>query len=341
MAEKQSLDDFIKNLLKEGPLSYKEIMTRTIASSDYEKAPKQKMSYNEVFNKLLKLEIIRIEGYELPEDWNPEETNAKRLQSMNMENVIFSLVKTEYFEIINLFKQLDTEDYRGAYYELKDLFKKKIKDIEAINQYKWDLLRNNIVVRDLRDEELLQLEGENEVEAFLIVYSYLISDVGIIGSYGISEKIDDYEDKLPAIKEKYDSAKVYYLKNHVNVENKIHPLISRILNTPLGEDEEGNDRYLKENKDYDDINYVKEFSVNGLVDINKYLESFEFSIPRTMNYKEIDDLFEDVLSYINSQESKNAAIQLLSRALSDNVKSTEFLDSIIFQITGNHIIVNM
>lgn len=333
LTEKQDLDVYIKNLLKQGPLSYDEIKNRVINDSEHVKAPSRNMSYNEVFNKFLKLGIIEIVGYDLPEDWNPEENNAKRIQSMNVTNLIFNLVKTNSFQIFNLINELGADNNHKAYNELKNLFKKKIKEIDEENKNKWNSLVSSVKVRDPRDEDLLLLEGETEVDAFLIAHHVYMNDFEIETVYGISNKVDKYKEIFPEIKQKYSDTKIYYLKNSVN-EIDIQPLIGRILNTPVVEDDLGIEHYLKEDKQYDDMNYEKEISADGSIDMGAYLESFGFVKPEIRSVQELDTLFDDVLYYLNSQEAKQAAMQMFSRALSDHKKSTELLNDIILEAAG-------
>lgn len=335
MAKKQNLDDFIINILKKGPLSYKEIRDRTIDSSEYKKAPKSKMSYNEAFNKLLKLKIIQIEGYDIPEDWDPEKTNAKRMQSMNIENAIFCLVKTTSFDIFNLIKQLDTENYNKSYKELKYLFKKKIKEFEAKNQNKWDLLVNQIVVRDLRDEELLQLEGETEALAFRIAQSELYNEQEQ-EIYGILGKTDQYQEKMPEIREKYKNASAYFIKNPKTQKKDIPHYIKDVINTVVVLDPSDNPiRLIDEDKGYEDVYYVKKVSLDGKIDKEMYLESLGYAKPKNMDDRKIDNLFEDIVFYINSQEPKNPAMHKLARALSNQDQSMVFLEEIISLASGN------
>ncbi|EKF86602.1 hypothetical protein [Methanobacterium formicicum] len=335
MGKKLKLEDFIKNLLEEGPLSYTEIITRTIASSEYVNVPKRDMSYNAIFNKLLKLKIIQIEEYELPKDWDPEAINAKRLQSMNIKNVIFSIVKTESLDIFNLIKQLDTENYNKAHKELKYLFKKKIKEFEAKNQNKWDSLVNQIVVRDLRDEELLQLEGETEALAFRIAQSELYNEQEQ-EIYGILEKTDQYQEKMPEIREKYKNTSAYFIKNPKTQKKDIPHYIKDIINTVVVLDPSDNPiRLIDEDKEYEDVYYVKKVSLDGKIDKEMYLESLGYVKPKNMDDRKIDNLFEDILFYINSQEPKNPAMHKLARALSNQDQSMVFLEEIISLATGN------
>lgn len=335
MGKKLKLEDFIKNLLKEGPLSYKEIIARTRASSEHVNVPKRDMSYNEVFNKLLKLKIIQIEEYEFSKDWDPEATNAERLQSMNIKNVIFSIVKTESLDIFNLIKQLNTENYNKAYKELKYLFKKKIKEFEAKNQNKWDSLVNQIVVRDLRDEELLKLEGESEAIAFRIAKSELYNEYEQ-EIYGILEKTSQYQEKMPEIREKYKNASAYFIKNPKTQKKDIPHYIKDVINTVVVLDPLENPiRLIDANKEYEDVYYVKKVSLDGKINKEMYLESLGYVKPKNMDDRKIDNLFEDILFYINSQEPKNPAMHKLARALSNQDQSMEFLEEIISLATEN------
>ena len=85
------LDKNIKKKLKDGPLPRKDIISRILHDPDMA-TPKKKDSWNEAFNRLLKNGDIKLDGYLVPDD--------SRSQSMDFERMIFSLVKTEKFDII-------------------------------------------------------------------------------------------------------------------------------------------------------------------------------------------------------------------------------------------------
>ena len=65
----------------------------------------------------------------------------------------------------------------------------------------------------------------------------------------------------------------------------------------------------------------------------KEVDTF-FNETRTRSDNELDVLFEHVIFYITSQEPRKPALQKLSWALSNQVKSVKLLDDIVHEATG-------
>lgn len=316
MPRNYHIDLKIIETLKERPLSIKETISKIKGGSD--DAPSSDDTYYKGFNNLLDSGKIIIVGYIVP--------NSGKRYTMPKENLIVGLVKKEPIEIFHLLKQLDENDYGKAYERLNNLFKTKIEKIETNNQNEWEALINSVVVRGPKLEDLIYLEGETELDAFIMSYSYLMPEMWEMD--GIYDKSEEYRGKMLELKEKYSEAKVYYLKNPKNKKKEIHPLIERILNAPLGEDDLGKEILLKDEVS-DDVYHEKELSRDGEVDKERYLNSLGFETPKEMSYRELNKLFGEIISYVHSQDPIQPAMQKLSRALSDDVNSIELLKELI------------
>lgn len=125
MPKNYKLKESIIQTLDEQELSKKELLGHIIKNSEMNISDK---TFNESLMNLLKDGKICMIGY----DFGIYQ-DVKRIQSIRPDGIIFSLVKTDFFEIESLIKKLDSgneDEVKNASYKLKRIFRKKIKELE-------------------------------------------------------------------------------------------------------------------------------------------------------------------------------------------------------------------
>jgi DNA-binding HxlR family transcriptional regulator len=119
------LKELILETLDEKELSKKELLSHIMSNSHMNISDK---TFNESLMSLLKDGKICMIGYDFS-IYN----DVKRIQSIRPDGIIFSLVKTDFFEIESLIKKLDSgneEEVRNSSYKLKRIFRNKINELE-------------------------------------------------------------------------------------------------------------------------------------------------------------------------------------------------------------------
>ena len=144
MPRNYNLKELILKALDEKELSKKELLANIVTNSETNVSDK---TFNESLMSLLKNGKICIIGY----DFGIYE-GIKRIQSIRPDGIIFSLVKTDYFEIEILIKQLgssDVDTVKNASYKLKRIFRNKLEELAKngikINDESADTLFNRII----------------------------------------------------------------------------------------------------------------------------------------------------------------------------------------------------
>lgn len=125
MPRNYKLKELILETLDEKELSKKELLSHIMSNSHMNISDK---TFNESLMSLLKDGKICMIGYDFS-IYN----DVKRIQSIRPDGIIFSLVKTDFFEIETLIKKLDSgneEEVRNASYKLKRIFRNKINELE-------------------------------------------------------------------------------------------------------------------------------------------------------------------------------------------------------------------
>lgn len=126
MPRNYKLKELILETLDEKELSKKELLGYIMSNSHINISDK---TFNESLMTLLKDGKICMIGY----DFNIY-NDVKRIQSIRPDGIIFSLVKTDFFEIESLIKKLESgneDDVRNASYKLKRIFRKKMNELEG------------------------------------------------------------------------------------------------------------------------------------------------------------------------------------------------------------------
>ena len=125
MPRNYKLKESILQALDEKELSRKELLGHIMRNSKMNISDK---TFNESLTNLLKEGKICMIGYDFG-----IYHDVKRIQSIRPDGIIFSLVKTDFFEIESLIKKLDSgneEEVRTASYKLRRIFRNKIKEME-------------------------------------------------------------------------------------------------------------------------------------------------------------------------------------------------------------------
>ncbi len=125
MPRNYKLKELILETLDEKELSKKELLSYIMRNSHMNISDK---TFNESLMNLLKDGKICMIGY----DFGIYQ-DVKRIQSIRPDGIIFSLVKTDFFEIESLIKKLDSgneEEVKNASYKLKRIFRNRIKELE-------------------------------------------------------------------------------------------------------------------------------------------------------------------------------------------------------------------
>lgn len=125
MPRNYKLKEAILQALDEKELSRKELLGYIMRNSKMNISDK---TFNESLMNLLKEGKICMIGYDFG-----IYHDVKRIQSIRPDGIIFSLVKTDFFEIESLIKKLDSgneDEVKTASYKLRRIFRNKIKEME-------------------------------------------------------------------------------------------------------------------------------------------------------------------------------------------------------------------
>ena len=125
MPRNYKLKELILETLDEKELSKKELLGHIMTNSHMNISDK---TFNESLMNLLRDGKICMIGY----DFGIYQ-DVKRIQSIRPDGIIFSLVKTDFFEIESLIKKLESgneEEVKNASYKLKRIFRNKISELE-------------------------------------------------------------------------------------------------------------------------------------------------------------------------------------------------------------------
>lgn len=278
---------------------------------------------------LLHQKKIRIEGYNMDYD-----TSRKTKQSFNPDGFIFSLIKKEPFEIMRDILKLDEpreDESKKAYFELRDLFKKKTKEIEDSNIKNWNSLKEKIEVRKPEGDEILFFHAKQKILSEINEESLVAEHYEKEISYYTGEieemmqtEISNCRKNLPQIIEEHKEISLFLLKIPENEELDECESKIKVMNPKP-----------------DSISRYHLFT-NKKLTKEEFLTKigFEKPINRSHNFKE--ELFQDVFSYINSQEKgRDALIDRFSRGLSDRNNSKELLNELVYEATsGKESLIN-
>ena len=125
MPRNYKLKELILETLDKKELSKKELLGYIMGNSHINISDK---TFNESLMNLLKDGKICMIGYDFS-IYN----DVKRIQSIRPDGIVFSLVKTDFFEIETLIKKLESgneDEVRNASYKLKRIFRNKINEME-------------------------------------------------------------------------------------------------------------------------------------------------------------------------------------------------------------------
>ncbi|OPY24846.1 MAG: hypothetical protein A4E27_01129 [Methanobacterium sp. PtaU1.Bin242] len=169
MPRNYKLKELILEALDEKELSKKELLGHVMRNSHTNISDK---TFNESLMNLLRDGKICMIGYDFD-----IYHGVKRIQSIRPDGIIFSLVKTDFFEIETLIKNLESvndEEVKNASYKLKRIFRNKIKEMEkngkALNLESADTLFNRIVY-------YIDSQQEEQKKILITKLAWSLSDV--------------------------------------------------------------------------------------------------------------------------------------------------------------------
>ena len=169
MPRNYKLKELILETLDEKELSKKELLGHIMTNSHMNISDK---TFNESLMNLLRDGKICMIGYDFD-----IYHGVKRIQSIRPDGIIFSLVKTDFFEIETLIKNLESvndEEVKNASYKLKRIFRNKIKEMEkngkALNLESADTLFNRIVY-------YIDSQQEEQKKILITKLAWSLSDV--------------------------------------------------------------------------------------------------------------------------------------------------------------------
>ncbi len=329
MSKKPSLDDLIITVLENGPLSGKKLKEKIDDELPLGKTLKgRNTTLNESIIRLIDKNIIDYDGH-LPKSEN------ERRQAFKSDFIIFSLVKKDHLEIRNLINDLPDNDIKKskmARKKLNKLFIYRMREIEDKNEIKF---------RDLNNEETLWIEALKKYYKDIMVQNlnelYLIAE-----NEKYSKAIKYYTEKLKGninqLSDQNSFLKIRYLANEnvtipleniVEVETflKFH-LVSEPQNEKEKEELKAEKGFYESSKATDKI-WIYEDSTD-----EEFLKwKLGYSKPIKWDNGELDDLFDDLILYINSQDSgQNALKEKLAMGLSEHKKADNYLNDLISEV---------
>lgn len=315
MPKKLDLDLHILNALSEGPLSYNEIIDAIKNSLGDYGPKKQKQSFDEAFVKLLKQKKIQVYDYSI------KETDKNRIQNLKPDYFIFSLIKTEQKDIrllIIQFLDFNMGKDNESLNELNRLFRIKFDEIFSINMENWNSILRRVYSLKPTDQELLWFIANEVVTQEYRSKPYSLefhsSDVIENVDSKIFVKMANYKEQLQKLSQDYSKLNLYKLKdsfhgvNLTSIPNSIHECFL----------------FSMEKNAHEDL-----------------LEKYQLKKPNVLSYSEMDEIFQDVISYIISQKNdRERLIEDLSFSLTNKEKSIEKFDTLVFLATGKRLLIN-
>lgn len=125
MPRNYKLKELILESLDKKEMSKKDLLGHIISNTHMKISDK---TFNESLMNLLKEGKICMIGY----DFGIYQ-DVKRIQSIRPDGIIFSLVKTDFFELETLINKLDSgneEEVKNSSYKLKRVFRNRIRELE-------------------------------------------------------------------------------------------------------------------------------------------------------------------------------------------------------------------
>ena len=181
MPRNYKLKELILESLDERELSKKELLDHIIEKSDTNISDK---TFNESLMILLKDGKICMIGYDFD-----VYHGVKRIQSIRPDGIIFSIVKTDFFEIETLIKKLDgsEEEVKNSSFKIKRIFRNKIRELQengvTLDSGGADTLFNRIIY-------YIDSQPDKQKKILTTKFAWSLSDVE--GEDGFLEDILNY-----------------------------------------------------------------------------------------------------------------------------------------------------
>lgn len=308
----------ILKALKETPLSGKDLLKKSNSILEDEKDFRGSLeSFTEALLELLDLKKVQIEEYKIDLD-----TSRERKQSFKPDGFIFSLVKTTPIELQYLINNVISGNDTKSYNNLRKRFKTKIDEMDDLNTHNWGLLIKKVEKRNPTDLELLWFIANRMTKKRMTLENKFFDVIGLDGFYcEVDHEMDKLESSKSRLVNKYNKTILIQLKIPKKVINDPYYFHIESFNPKPNS--------ISENYKFTEENILKEV----------YLESLGYSKPDKNSYDDINNLYIQLISYINLQNSgKSILIDRLSMGLSEQEKSIKILDELINETTGKKII---
>ncbi|GAB4312665.1 MAG: hypothetical protein Kow0019_11690 [Methanobacteriaceae archaeon] len=345
-------------------LSYEKLKNKTKSSLEKQKKekvkkgdmdkfesiwPSEEKTYKETVMELLRENKIQIIGYDFS-------VYSNRMQSIKVEGLVFSLVKTQFVEILPLIDRLDKsteEDAKNAYEELFNRFKIKTEEYENKQFRKYEELESKMQIKPLKDfyDKIKEKQSDiinNEIVKFIDnnyikilkkirenqnknICSFTIENVmnsinDIHGSKLSKNVIKDlfyrlYYRIIPKILNKYENAKIMLWKD-ANFELP--------------------NRNFKPVRFLDAVLYGNIIKLEGIIDLEgnltflDFLDFFNIRKPKRMSITPLASLFHQVILETIDKKDNETLKKRLANALSDSEESLKCFEYIILESKHNY-----
>jgi hypothetical protein len=343
MSKTQIFSPIIKNILYKKSHNLKELINESKKElKDNKRFNNKKFNKNgfyEALTKLLKENKIVLSGY----DFNIHNTADNRIQSLKKEGIIFEWNKTDHADIYSLLNQMESLDIsksEESKNRLKNCFKRKFREFEkkeeeffnslslrvkffsAKNEYEKDLKYLNKIAQAKYESNKKEWEkhvhpqskpgeewkGIPELKKFLkdllkLRSKYKSSEITKKSKLWVIPDLTIDEARKILIK-KYSKKSYFYNENELlwNMKEKDY------------------NSYLEELA-LDKLFYI---DLDGNLNPDKYLKIF-YSTQKKSD-KEIGELFNIILFYINTHENYKSLKHYFSLALSDENGSMDWFE---------------
>lgn len=300
----------IQKALEEGELSGIDLFNKSKEESKEAANLKHpKSAFNESLHCLLVKKIIQ--GYYEP-TLNPRQTR----HTSNFDYYIFSLVKKDPIEILHLINNAISGNDLESYNELKELYTKKVMEIDSDNEHNWKTLLNKVHVKTPNYKELLWHEADEKMTREIRIDPELYDNLGMDGVY---QRINSDMLNLSrcTILNKNTKTRLYLLKIlKPDIEDPYEQYVESLNPKPKSISE----MYL----------FTEE-----LISKEDFLETLGYAKPKRSSHNDINKLYKQLISYINIQESGRAKlIDLLSIGLSEQENSDTTLHDLVYKATN-------
>lgn len=308
------LDELILDTLNKQSFMVDNLQNTLKSSQEWETLLYPEKTFKETLGRLLYDGKIQIEGY-FPK---------YRKNSLSSDRIRLGIVEKDPTEISHKIRKIFDQDFNDTFKaknDIKKIFIKKILNNKQLKIKKWNRFSKDIVISDsVHDKVILLLESQKSVKKDIEIGNQILSKEEY--NNAIQKTMGRYKDKIPELRQKYQFLKTRCLENE-----SIEKLVISVKP----------DKFKRYYLYFDDETIIDKNDINFRpVSHDKFLEmKLKFPKPIERDYSEFEDLYEEVISYINSMDSgQNYLINMLAFGLSDKRLANKSLEKVIFKCTG-------